>query len=532
MIESPLEFKIATEPCELEQIHRLNYRTFVEEIPQHDPNEQGALVDKFDRENLYFIARRGARVVGMIAFRARRPFSLDQKLEDLDRYLPAGRKPCEIRLLAVEKDQRGGAVLRGLVEAVARHGKNLGCDLALISGTVRQRKLYEHLGFVPFGPLVGANGAEFQPMYLTLEQWERASRSFLRPRPTHNLLPGPVAVLPSVRRALRRLPVSHRAEEFLTEMKEVKRLLCERFEAGCVEILVGSGTLANDAVAAQLSLRRQAGLILSNGEFGERLQEHARRFGLKFHVLRRKWGEPFEHEELRRWIARHPQARWLWAVHCETSSGVLNDLPLLAALCRPRRIRLCLDCIGSVGTMPVSLKNVFLATATSGKGLAAFPGLALVFSHQPPRPAPRRLPRYLDLGEYARKGGVPFTASSNLLGALHEALRACERDAGFDVRVRQAAWLRPRLRAMGFRIVAPDAAASPAVTTIALPASLRSEAVGAALEREGIWISYRSDYLLARNWVQICLMGAVTEEGLNAVVRSLQAFAHTQTNEQ
>ena len=32
---TPLVFKFATEEWEFEQIHRLNYRTFVEEIPQH-----------------------------------------------------------------------------------------------------------------------------------------------------------------------------------------------------------------------------------------------------------------------------------------------------------------------------------------------------------------------------------------------------------------------------------------------------------------------------------------------------------------
>ena len=31
-------FKFATEDWEFEEIHRLNYKTFVEEIPQHPPN--------------------------------------------------------------------------------------------------------------------------------------------------------------------------------------------------------------------------------------------------------------------------------------------------------------------------------------------------------------------------------------------------------------------------------------------------------------------------------------------------------------
>ena len=52
-------FKIASDPRELEQIHALNYRTFVEEIPQHQPNSDRRLVDRFHDENVYAISLSG-----------------------------------------------------------------------------------------------------------------------------------------------------------------------------------------------------------------------------------------------------------------------------------------------------------------------------------------------------------------------------------------------------------------------------------------------------------------------------------------
>ena len=54
---------------------------------------------------------------------------------------------------------------------LARYCEGCGYDLAIMSGTVRQNKLYKHLGFVPFGPLVGAEKAQFQPMYLTFDAY-------------------------------------------------------------------------------------------------------------------------------------------------------------------------------------------------------------------------------------------------------------------------------------------------------------------------------------------------------------------------
>src|SRR5687768_18432872 len=85
-----LVFKIATEPHEFEQIHRLNYRTFVEEIPQHQPNESELLVDRFHDNNTYVVSMLGDVVVGMICARDTRPFSLDAKVPQLDSYLPPG----------------------------------------------------------------------------------------------------------------------------------------------------------------------------------------------------------------------------------------------------------------------------------------------------------------------------------------------------------------------------------------------------------------------------------------------------------
>jgi hypothetical protein len=180
LVFGTLKFKIATEDWEFAQIHHLNYTTFVEEIPQHGTNPDHELVDKFHRENTYIIALDRDRLVGMIAVRGSRPFSLDGKLENLDTYLPAGRKLCELRLLAVDKKHRNGWVFWGMGKLLAEHCLRQGYDLALISGTTRQQRLYRHLGFLPFGPLVGAGGAQFQPMYLSLESFRRRARMFRR----------------------------------------------------------------------------------------------------------------------------------------------------------------------------------------------------------------------------------------------------------------------------------------------------------------------------------------------------------------
>src|SRR2546421_1987739 len=266
-LRPPLIFKSAAEGWEFEEIHRLNYRTFVEEIPQHQASRTHRLVDKFHGENTYLISLCGRKLAGMLAVRGNRPFSLDQKLENIDGYLPQGRKICEIRLLAVEKKFRGAQVLQGILALLWQHGIERGYDLAIISGTPRQARLYQHLGFVPFGPVVGSGEAQFQPMYVTLETFETTAREFLRSSPSRafqpsavNFLPGPVTIRREVRRAFEQAPESHRADAFVKDFEATKEILCELVQASKVQLFMGSGTLANDIIAAQLSLEKGRGV--------------------------------------------------------------------------------------------------------------------------------------------------------------------------------------------------------------------------------------------------------------------------------
>jgi aspartate aminotransferase-like enzyme len=528
----PIEFKIASEVWEFDQIYKLNYKTFVGEIPQHDPNGSRTLVDRFDKENTYIISRRDDQLIGMVAVRGKRPFSLDQKLENLDSYLPSGRTTCEIRLLSVEMTHRNGVVFEGLISMLWQYCNKQGYDLAVISGTVRQQKLYRHLGFVPFGPLVGKPDAWFQPMYLTKEAFENRATGFFRGRPAGlitptegNFLPGPVGIHKRVRKAFSALSVSHRSGAFIRDFQRTKRLLCEFVGAKNVEILLGSGTLANDAVAAQLSLSPTRGLILSNGEFGDRLIDHATRFGLPFEVLRTEWGKAFGRNVIATVIDRNPEIQWLWAVHCETSTGVLNDMAMAKRICAERGIRLCMDCISSIGTVPIDLRGVYLASGVSGKGLGGFPGLSMVFYNHRISPATKSLPRYLDLGYYGVKDGIPFTTSSNLVYALQAAIKRFESHQPFDEIVELSSWLRHRLRELDFNIIASDEDASPAVITIALPNSVSSDRAGSRLEEAGYLLSYKSEYLLKRNWIQICLMGEYSRRKLFHLVNALKEFS-------
>lgn len=164
-----IKFKVASSKMEFEQIARLNYQTFVEEIPQHNANNEHLLVDKMHKKNFYIVGKKGARVIAMVALNQKRPFSLDQKIPDLDSYIPADKKLCEVRLLSISPDFRKGKILAGLLGQIGRYVIKNKIDYLLISGTTRELKMYRAFGFKPFYRLVGKEGAWYQPMMLKID---------------------------------------------------------------------------------------------------------------------------------------------------------------------------------------------------------------------------------------------------------------------------------------------------------------------------------------------------------------------------
>ena len=290
-----------------------------------------------------------------------------------------------------------------------------------------------------------------------------------------------------------------------------------------MQILLGSGTLANDTVAGQISLLDAPGVVLSNGEFGERLIDQSRRMGLRHVAVSFEWGESLDLDEITRAV-RQSDARWLWAVAGETSTGMMNDVDALKQISRAHDLALCLDCVSAIGAVPMDLSDVFLASGASGKALASFPGLSFVFHAEEATPQPTRLPRYLDLGYYAEKCSIPFTHSSNLIAALDAALERFDTIAPFEEIAQRSVWLRARLREFGLPVLVPDDQATPAVVTIPFDAIGSAGAVGDALQQRGLLVAYQSEYLVRRNWLQIGLMGGVTIAHLDRLVNVLRVL--------
>ncbi|EOO59224.1 serine-pyruvate aminotransferase [Bacillus cereus VD196] len=515
-----LFYKIADQDWEFESIHKLNYKTFVEEIPQHKEMKERFRIDQFHEENTYLICLDGQQLVGMVAVRGKRPFSLDYKIPNLNDYLQRyGNKVYEIRLLTVEREYRNGRALLGLIRFLHRYLLLNGYELALISATTRELALYKQMGFQSFYKLVGTEDAAFQPMYVTPSMFEESSVGEIMTK-EYTFLPGPVEIEANVQKAFSTKPISHRSNQFKATIKNVKRQLLQMTKATNVQIMLGSGTLANDAIALQLSSLKGRGLVLTNGEFGNRLVEHAKRTGLTFHTYEKEMGEPFVYAELEKIMATE-NYEWIWFVHHETSTGMLNNLADLTGLSKKFQIKLCVDCISSIGAIPIDLKNVYLASGVSGKAIKSYTGLSFVF-HNHSIKVNEKIPAYMDIGLYEENNSIPYSHSWNIIYALQEALKKFEDKNEYAKTNETYTFLEEAVTNMGLKLVSPKEHAASIILTIQLNKELSSKKIGDTLALQGYIVHYESSYLQKNNWIQIACLNYYKERDMKKMLNCLQ----------
>ena len=318
-------------------------------------------------------------------------------------------------------------------------------------------------------------------------------------------MPGPVEIAAPIRHAFGHPPVSHRSDEFTLQYERVRGILRAMTGAPHAALFQGSGTLANEVIAATL---QGPGLVLVNGEFGRRIADQALAWDLPVRTLEWPWGRPWDLDQIRTALEG---VDWVWGVHLETSSGLLNEYSAVRDLARERGVKLCLDCVSSLGAAPVDLDGVALASGVSGKALGSYAGVAMVFANEIPEP--RRVPTYLDLGAALRTEGPRFTFASPLLAALEAALD-CKPDYS-DL----GNLVRGKLRELELPPMVQGPHAAPTVTTFVPPEPGFPE----RCKQLGYWIGGESGYLRARGLVQIATMGAVFDSHIEDLFRGLTA---------
>jgi alanine-glyoxylate transaminase / serine-glyoxylate transaminase / serine-pyruvate transaminase len=251
--------------------------------------------------------------------------------------------------------------------------------------------------------------------------------------------PGPSPVDDRVLRSMAAPLVGHLDPIFVQTMDEVQVLLRYVFETNnrLTIPISGTGSAGMEAAVANLLEPGEEIVICINGYFGERMHEMALRVGAKPVRVECEWGGPVDIEKTRQaW--RSSNARVLFAVQAETSTGVLQRIEPLREIADERDGFLIIDAVTSIGahSIGVDRNRVDVCYAGTQKALSCPPGLAPVtFSDRAIQKIQQRQTKvcswYLDTNlltaYWADAGGAPrayhHTAPISMNYALHEALR-------------------------------------------------------------------------------------------------------------
>lgn len=199
------------------------------------------------------------------------------------------------------------------------------------------------------------------------------------------LNPGPGTTSDAVKKALVVNDICPREDEFGDLMQKIIQGLVEigngegEFEA-CM--FPASGTGAVEAILTSAIGKTSKVLIVTNGAYGIRMADICRSFDLNFDTIH-EYGEYPDlgliHKKLSEESFTH-----LAMIHHETSTGMMNPLEEMAALCEKHEVDLIVDAMSSYGGYPIDLKEMKISylAASSNKCIQGMPGLAFVIFHK------------------------------------------------------------------------------------------------------------------------------------------------------
>jgi alanine-glyoxylate transaminase/serine-glyoxylate transaminase/serine-pyruvate transaminase len=336
--------------------------------------------------------------------------------------------------------------------------------------------------------------------------------------------PGPSDVPPRVLSALARPTVGHLDPAFVGMMDELKTLLRYAFQTRneLTFPVSGPGSLGMETCFVNLVTPGDKVIVCVNGVFGGRMAENVRRLGGVAVIVEDAWGAPVDPAKVEAAFAVNPDAALLAFVHAETSTGALSDAAALAAIARRHGALTIMDCVTSLGGVPVLLDEWGIDAAYSGsqKCLSCTPGLSPVsFSEAAVARIKGRqgaCPSWfqdlgLVLGYWSgAKRTYHHTAPVNPLYGLHESLVILAEEG------LEAAWARHRdnhlrlragLEALGIRFVVSEEARLPQLNSVWVPEGVDEAAARARLLQEfGLEIGAGLGALAGKVW-RIGLMG-------------------------
>ncbi len=358
--------------------------------------------------------------------------------------------------------------------------------------------------------------------------------------------PGPSDVYPEVLAAMARPTIGHLDPAFIGFMDELnERLRYVLQTKNSVTLPISApGSAGMECCLVNLLEPGEKIIIASNGVFGGRMIEIARRCGAIPVAIEFEWGTAIDPDQVEAVLKAHPDAVALAFVHSETSTGVRSDAAALCQLARDYDCLSVVDAVTTLGGIELRVDDWGIDVIYSGtqKCLSAPPGLSPVSFNQAAmaKVASRTTPPqswFLDMNLLTgywgpgTKRAYHHTAPINSLYALDEALRILQQEGlekSWDRHACNHRKLCSGLEAMGLEFYVEPEYRLPQLNAVKVPDGVDEAGVrGFLLQEFNLEIGAGLGPLAGKIW-RIGLMGASSTakhvdlclEGLRCALRN------------
>jgi 2-aminoethylphosphonate-pyruvate transaminase len=183
-----------------------------------------------------------------------------------------------------------------------------------------------------------------------------------------------------------------RTEEFgnilLNVSSKLVKVVSDDTEKYCSVLFGSSGTGAIEAVISSVIRDNENMLVISNGAYGKRAYEIAKRHNIDVDLY------DFEYEEIDfgkitnlmstgeflegNWMAK--SYSFIFIVHSETTTGILNNINFCGELCKIYNSKMIVDAMSSYGAHNIDMRkdNVSYLISSANKNVQGLPGTAFV----------------------------------------------------------------------------------------------------------------------------------------------------------
>lgn len=298
------------------------------------------------------------------------------------------------------------------------------------------------------------------------------------------LTPGPLTTSYAVKEAMLRDWGSW-DEDFRAMTRELRTSLLSLLGDGSADFdcvpMQGSGSFSVEAMLASFIPRDGKALVLANGAYGMRSAQTLEYLGRAHVVLDKGDYLPPRGDEVAQILADDPDITHVVAIHCETSSGILNPVEEISEATYAAGRKLLIDSMSAFGAIELKVADICYEAMVSSanKCIEGVPGFGFIIARKSELEAAKGNSHSLSLDVHAqwahmnKTGQWRFTPPTHVVAAFLVALRAHKDEGG--VAGRGARYTRNRdvmvdgMRELGFETLLKDRWLSPIIVTFFCP---------------------------------------------------------------